>query len=388
MSIASVVGKAIAVDKATQERTRPSAARVKLIIDLLDKQPKKVKLQIVDRITGKYVVHYQEIVYDNLPKYCTYCKHQGHDEKMCRIMKEKVGTEVGTEEESVDTNLPINEMVNVDKLQRDARDYLNAKRTGQGAKDLQEEDGLKDPVGRIDLAAQPGFEKDVMKKAGDLKVAVNQTKANTLFEKASTVAKQYDTDQAIVVEGIESNVAFTAAAIAPVIPMEEALKLDKGPPKPSRDVPASTVFARMYLATAGALKTATDRASFKAQAGINRMYRAAGGHNNVSNDRVNVGTVSLGGKSGFEANISLKPNEGEQQKITRQGSDREVVAQTYGIEKGVNTSKLVENRTGETIEDVKVKETNTKEGVWKLVTCTKSPTKKRGSPKRQNQTIR
>ncbi|OIT06558.1 hypothetical protein A4A49_19618 [Nicotiana attenuata] len=47
---------------------------------------------------------------------------------------------------------------------------------------------------------------------------------------------------------------------APVFPIEDALKLDKGPPKPSRDVPASTVFARMYLATAGALQEAIDRA--------------------------------------------------------------------------------------------------------------------------------
>ncbi|OIS98793.1 hypothetical protein A4A49_47481 [Nicotiana attenuata] len=47
---------------------------------------------------------------------------------------------------------------------------------------------------------------------------------------------------------------------APAVPIEDALKLDKGPPKPSRDVPASTVFARMYLATAGALQAAVDRA--------------------------------------------------------------------------------------------------------------------------------
>ncbi|OIT21670.1 hypothetical protein A4A49_38435 [Nicotiana attenuata] len=47
---------------------------------------------------------------------------------------------------------------------------------------------------------------------------------------------------------------------APVFPIEDALKLDKGPPKSSRDVPASTVFARMYLATAGALQEVVDRA--------------------------------------------------------------------------------------------------------------------------------
>jgi len=44
MLIASAVGKAIVVDKATQEKTRPSAARVKVILDLLENRPKKVKL--------------------------------------------------------------------------------------------------------------------------------------------------------------------------------------------------------------------------------------------------------------------------------------------------------------------------------------------------------
>nr|XP_009768788.1 PREDICTED: uncharacterized protein LOC104219761 [Nicotiana sylvestris] len=126
MSIASAVGKAIAVDK-TQEKTRPSAARVKVILDLLENRPKKVKLQIVDRISGKINVHYQEVVYDNLHKYCTFCKHQGHDDNVCRLMKEQAGKDVRSEV----VNLPVMEANNIQKLQGDARDYLNAKRENQ-----------------------------------------------------------------------------------------------------------------------------------------------------------------------------------------------------------------------------------------------------------------
>lgn len=37
LSIASAVGKPLAVDKATKDRTRPSTARVKVLLDLLDK---------------------------------------------------------------------------------------------------------------------------------------------------------------------------------------------------------------------------------------------------------------------------------------------------------------------------------------------------------------
>ncbi|XP_070015001.1 uncharacterized protein [Nicotiana sylvestris] len=127
MSIASVVGKAIAVDKATQEKTQPSAARVKVILDLLEYRPKKVKLQIVDRILGKINVHYQEVVYDNLPKYCTFCKHQGHDDNVCRLMKQQAGKDVRSEV----VNMPIMEANNIQNLQGDARDYLNAKRENQ-----------------------------------------------------------------------------------------------------------------------------------------------------------------------------------------------------------------------------------------------------------------
>ncbi|MCE2054935.1 hypothetical protein HAX54_041672 [Datura stramonium] len=44
---ASVVGKPIAIDKATQE-SRPSTARVKVILDLGDKLPKCIRLQYLD----------------------------------------------------------------------------------------------------------------------------------------------------------------------------------------------------------------------------------------------------------------------------------------------------------------------------------------------------
>nr|XP_033510853.1 uncharacterized protein LOC117275654 [Nicotiana tomentosiformis] len=110
LSIASAVSKALDVDKAIQERTRPSAARVKVILDLLDKHPKKVKLLIVDRISGKTIVHYHEVVYDNLPTYCTYCKYQRHDENVCRVMKEQAGKEVRAEEVTVGSNLPVVEV--------------------------------------------------------------------------------------------------------------------------------------------------------------------------------------------------------------------------------------------------------------------------------------
>lgn len=124
MSIASAVGKPLAVDKATQDRTRPSTARVKVLINLMDKHPKRIRINIVDKNSGKIVEHYQQIVFDNLPKYCTCCKHQGHDEKSCRWRIEE------NNEESFQVN-ESEGLGNLDKLEGDARDFLNAKRGGQ-----------------------------------------------------------------------------------------------------------------------------------------------------------------------------------------------------------------------------------------------------------------
>lgn len=48
LSIAYVVGRPIVIDKATQEKSRPSTARVKVEFDLLGKLPQHLKVQFVD----------------------------------------------------------------------------------------------------------------------------------------------------------------------------------------------------------------------------------------------------------------------------------------------------------------------------------------------------
>lgn len=68
-------------------------------------------LQIVDKITGKSVEFYQQVVYDNLPKYCMYCKHQGHEERSCRVMQGKSNT---IEMDGDNVLSMVNDMSNVD----------------------------------------------------------------------------------------------------------------------------------------------------------------------------------------------------------------------------------------------------------------------------------
>ncbi|KAG5576218.1 hypothetical protein H5410_056352 [Solanum commersonii] len=84
--IASAVATPIAIDKSTKIKSRPSTTRVKVILDLMEKLPNRLRLQFVDKDSGKLIEVFQEIVYDNLPLYCNYCKHKGHDKDSCRLI--------------------------------------------------------------------------------------------------------------------------------------------------------------------------------------------------------------------------------------------------------------------------------------------------------------
>ncbi|KAG5621377.1 hypothetical protein H5410_006595 [Solanum commersonii] len=100
-SIASTIGKPIAIDKATQSKSRPSTARVKSGYGVgqcgTSQRESKfsraavwcIRLQFVDGKSGKLIKVFQEIVYDNLHLYCNYCKHQGHDEDNCRLISRR-----------------------------------------------------------------------------------------------------------------------------------------------------------------------------------------------------------------------------------------------------------------------------------------------------------
>ncbi|XP_060186928.1 uncharacterized protein LOC132616506 [Lycium barbarum] len=128
LSIASAVGKPIAIDKATQEKSRPSTARLKVELDLLDKHPNHIRVQYIDEKSGKVMEHVQEFVFGNLPLFCCYCKHQGHEENGCRLMLGK----------NVDKNQNVtgNNVKTVEKYQEDAREIINAKLRNNNANGL------------------------------------------------------------------------------------------------------------------------------------------------------------------------------------------------------------------------------------------------------------
>ncbi|KAG5607774.1 hypothetical protein H5410_029266 [Solanum commersonii] len=125
LSIASAVGKPIAIDKATQIKSRPSTARVKVILDLMEKLPNCIRLQFVDGKSGKLIEVFQEIVYDNLPLYCNYCKHQGHDEASCHLISKR-----NQNNKQIDDTIEgaLKSIADSEKYQGDAREILNEKR--------------------------------------------------------------------------------------------------------------------------------------------------------------------------------------------------------------------------------------------------------------------
>ncbi|KAH0689342.1 hypothetical protein KY289_016700 [Solanum tuberosum] len=96
LSIATATGKPIAVDKATQDRTRPSTDRVKIILDLLDKHPNRVRLQFQEKESGKSLSQGDHLV-------------------------DETGRDVALTQFDSEAN-------NMEQLQGDARDFLNSKR--------------------------------------------------------------------------------------------------------------------------------------------------------------------------------------------------------------------------------------------------------------------
>lgn len=64
---------------AMRNQTRPSYVRVKVEVDLLQEFPKRIKIE-VQRSDGEISDKWVPIKYDYMPKYCTTCMLQGHNE--------------------------------------------------------------------------------------------------------------------------------------------------------------------------------------------------------------------------------------------------------------------------------------------------------------------
>ncbi|KAH0742870.1 hypothetical protein KY290_030863 [Solanum tuberosum] len=69
---------------ATKNQTRPSCAKVKVEVDLLQEFPKLIKIGMRlqnDEVVEKWI----KIKYDYMRKYCQTCMIQGHNEQQCYV---------------------------------------------------------------------------------------------------------------------------------------------------------------------------------------------------------------------------------------------------------------------------------------------------------------
>ncbi|KAH0743200.1 hypothetical protein KY290_031193 [Solanum tuberosum] len=83
-SIASAVGKPIHLDQAMIRKTRPSCARVKVLVDLKGKFPNSVQMNIENPKMGEIRLNMIKNQYDYVSKYCLECKMQGHNKDNCK----------------------------------------------------------------------------------------------------------------------------------------------------------------------------------------------------------------------------------------------------------------------------------------------------------------
>ncbi|XP_059295557.1 uncharacterized protein LOC132048893 [Lycium ferocissimum] len=85
-SLASAVGMPLQLDLAIINKTRPSCARVKVLVDLVADLPNSVRKEIIDEKSSEVRFVDVIILYDVLPNYCKKCKLQGHNEETCRTL--------------------------------------------------------------------------------------------------------------------------------------------------------------------------------------------------------------------------------------------------------------------------------------------------------------
>lgn len=67
----------IVIDKATQTKTKPTTAKMRIKIDLLKQLITDVQVAI-QNLKGILETFNQKIEYENVPLFCSHCRIQGH----------------------------------------------------------------------------------------------------------------------------------------------------------------------------------------------------------------------------------------------------------------------------------------------------------------------
>ena len=103
--IVSSIGTPLAMDVATNGRTRPSMAKVRVEIGLLKSHPENVLVGLEDE-ESPLRGYYQKLEYENIPKYCKHCRKLVHNVMNYRVL-EKIRINEAKEEDKKNKSLNI-----------------------------------------------------------------------------------------------------------------------------------------------------------------------------------------------------------------------------------------------------------------------------------------
>ncbi|XP_060212194.1 uncharacterized protein LOC132639792 [Lycium barbarum] len=90
--IVAPIGTPLSMDNATEGRTRPSVAKVRVEVDLTKTKIQSIWIGSQDEDHTLKGFN-QRLEYEGVPKYCRHCKLLGHSILQCRKVKKKMGNE-------------------------------------------------------------------------------------------------------------------------------------------------------------------------------------------------------------------------------------------------------------------------------------------------------
>ncbi|XP_059310982.1 uncharacterized protein LOC132062424 [Lycium ferocissimum] len=115
------VEKPLHVDIAMKNKSTPSCAKVKVVVDLLKDFPKRINIGMKWSGTGDSIANWIDIKYDYMPKYCKSCRLQGNNKKECEVLHPDLKpVKENKEEESAETSITAANMKQQEQLTKDA----------------------------------------------------------------------------------------------------------------------------------------------------------------------------------------------------------------------------------------------------------------------------
>ncbi|KAG5580924.1 hypothetical protein H5410_051551 [Solanum commersonii] len=116
-SLATAIGKPLQLDQATINQSRPSCAKVRVLVDLAANLPKAVVVNVLDEATGELKPDKITIKYDYIPRYCLESNESGESSNNNDIATNVQGVIPNSDKQTVEKK-----EINKEKQQVDIND--------------------------------------------------------------------------------------------------------------------------------------------------------------------------------------------------------------------------------------------------------------------------